>query len=120
MGSDEEYFITDYEANFKIDEYQNLAELNIFVRRYNELDEFDRVAVDFLLDQGNDFEYALMNYSDVDLYKGTYKELAESMVDEGLFGSIPESIAHYIDYDKIARDLEFDYHEFGEFIVRYA
>jgi len=33
-------------------------------------------------------------------------------VEEGLFGETPESLENYIDYEKIARDLEVDYDEF--------
>lgn len=39
----------------------------------------------------------------------SYADLAEQMVAEGLFGEIPESIANYIDYEKIGRDLAVDY-----------
>ncbi|MGX1499830.1 antirestriction protein [Labrenzia sp. MBR-25] len=39
------------------------------------------------------------------------KDLAESFVEEGLFGEIPERLQYYIDYDAIARDLSADYSE---------
>ena len=49
---------------------------------------------------------------DVDLYHvDSMKELAEQMVEEGLFGDIPEHLARYIDMDAIARDLAYDYTE---------
>ncbi|UWR87833.1 antirestriction protein ArdA [Phaeobacter inhibens] len=49
---------------------------------------------------------------DVDLYHvDSMQELAEEMVDEGLFGDIPEHLADYIDMDAIARDLAYDYTE---------
>lgn len=49
---------------------------------------------------------------DVDLYYvDSMKELAEQMVDEGLFGDIPEHLERYIDMDAIARDLAYDYTE---------
>jgi antirestriction protein len=49
---------------------------------------------------------------DVDIYEvESMKELAEQFVDEGLFGEIPPSIANYLDYGAIARDLGFDYTE---------
>lgn len=49
---------------------------------------------------------------DVDIYEmGSLKELAETFVDEGLFGDIPERIRFYLDYDAIARDLGMDYSE---------
>ena len=49
---------------------------------------------------------------DVDLYHvDSMNELAEQMVDEGLFGDIPDHLANYIDMDAIARDLGLDYAE---------
>ena len=47
---------------------------------------------------------------DVDIYQlDTMRELAEQFVDEGLYGTIPQSLQSYIDYDAIARDLAMDY-----------
>ncbi len=49
---------------------------------------------------------------DVDIYEiDGLRELAQEFVDEGLFGDIPDTIANYLDYDAIARDLGFDYTE---------
>ena len=49
---------------------------------------------------------------DVDIYAvESLKELAEQFVDEGMFGEIAPSIANYLDYDAIARDLGMDYTE---------
>ncbi len=49
---------------------------------------------------------------EVDIYEmGSLKELAETFVDEGLFGKIPENLVSYLDYDAIARDLGMDYSE---------
>ncbi|SCZ55990.1 Antirestriction protein (ArdA) [Epibacterium ulvae] len=49
---------------------------------------------------------------DVDLYHvESMAELAEQMIDEGLFGDIPEHLERYIDIDAIARDLHYDYTE---------
>jgi len=48
----------------------------------------------------------------IDIYEvGSLRELAEQFVDEGFFGEVPESFQHYIDYDKIARDLACEYSE---------
>lgn len=48
----------------------------------------------------------------VDIYQmESLRDLAETFVDEGLFGDIPEAIARYLDYDAIARDLGMDYAE---------
>jgi hypothetical protein len=49
---------------------------------------------------------------EVDIYEhSSLKELAETFVDEGLFGKIPENMVNYLDYDAIARDLGMDYSE---------
>lgn len=48
----------------------------------------------------------------IDIYEGlTMRELAAEFVDEGLLGEIPETLAHYIDLEAIARDLAMDYAE---------
>jgi antirestriction protein len=44
-------------------------------------------------------------------YLDSLRELAESFVDEGLYGEVPESLRHHIDYDSIARDLSADFSE---------
>lgn len=47
---------------------------------------------------------------EVDIYQlDTMLELAEQFVDEGLYGTIPQSLQSYVDYDAIARDLAMDY-----------
>ncbi|WP_240008342.1 antirestriction protein ArdA [Pseudaquidulcibacter saccharophilus] len=49
---------------------------------------------------------------DVDIYQfDTMRELAEQFVEDGLYGTIPQSLKYYIDYDAIARDLSMDYSE---------
>ncbi len=47
---------------------------------------------------------------EVDLYEaGSLRELAEQFVDEALYGEIPAHLAHYIDYEAIARDLAVEF-----------
>ena len=49
---------------------------------------------------------------DIEFYEmDNMTDLAEQFVDEGLFGDIPEKLQFYLAYDKIARDLSFDYSE---------
>ena len=49
---------------------------------------------------------------DLDVYDcETLNELAEYFVNEGLYGDIPDSLAFYIDYDAIARDLSVEFTE---------
>lgn len=49
---------------------------------------------------------------DIDIYYArSMTELAEEFVADGLIGDVPSHLAHYIDYDAIARDLAVDYTE---------
>ncbi|WP_282078667.1 antirestriction protein ArdA [Epibacterium ulvae] len=63
---------------------------------------------------GYDFDPANVHPDnfDIDIYPvSDMKELAEQMIEEGLFGEIPEHLERYIDIDAIARDLHYDYTE---------
>jgi len=110
LGSDEEYFITDYEADFRIEEYENLHELNSFAEALSELDEYEQEKVFYLIESiGYKREEALERHEDVTFYKGmTLEDVAEELISEGCFGSIPDNIQWYLDYEKIARDLSMD------------
>lgn len=55
------------------------------------------------------FEYAMEHCNDVILYaEERLEDVAYSLVNEGCFGTIPESLRNYIDYESIARDLGHD------------
>lgn len=58
---------------------------------------------------------------DIIIYRlRSMRELAEELVEEGVFGEIPKHLECYIDYDRIARDLEHDYASTtiaGEFLL---
>lgn len=116
LGNDEEHFITDYEAPFKIEEYDSITDLNTLAAELEDMDDDDVTKAVFLVnEQGYDFKDAIAKVDDVDYYPGlTLKDLAEQFVDEGLFGEIPEKIQCYLDFDAIARDLGFDYTETPE------
>ncbi len=107
----EEWFITDYELPFDIGEYESIDSINETASIYEGLDDDDLIKLSYLInDMGYEAKEASEILDDVELYKDTtLEDLAYDMVDEGLFGEIPESIINYIDYDKIARDLEMDY-----------
>lgn len=38
----------------------------------------------------------------------TFDEFIDILIDEGVFGDIPNNLINYLDYDAIARDLQFD------------
>ena len=114
LGDDEEYFITDYEAPFRIEEYENLKELNEFAEEFSKLSEHDQHKVAYLIESiGYSNNDSLLHYEDVILYKNMrLEEVAEELVEEGIFGNIADNIKCYLDYERIAQDLSVDgYHE---------
>jgi len=116
LGSDEEYFITDYEADFRIEEYDNFSDLNSFAEELSNLDDYEQEKVFYLLEQGYSREDALEKHEDVMFYKDmTLEDVAEELVEEGCFGTLTDTIKGYLDYEKLARDLSYDgYHETGK------
>lgn len=68
---------------------------------------YDQKRKAYLMDNcGCTEEDADEQYEDVQIYEGErLVGVAKIMVEDGLFGHIPERIANYIDYDKIADDL---------------
>jgi len=106
-----DYFIADHEcdANILIKETSSPFQLNEWAEQFEMLGDHEIDCVNFLIDFGADVYGALKNYDDVTFYdKMTMKEVAQSLVDDGCFGEIPDSIANYIDYAAIARDLQHD------------
>jgi antirestriction protein len=113
----EEYFISDYETDIEgltVGEYDSLNNLNEFAEAYENLEEYEREALGAIIEatsydtqecleilQDGDYQY----YSGVDL-----TELAEQMVDDGLFGDQKDmgNLVNYIDYERLGRDLGYD------------
>ena len=119
LSGDEEWAIHDYEAPFSISEYENLDELN----EAAELDEgYDLPRLAFLVEQGYNLDYALEHYEDVSFYSGmSLEEVAEELVNDGLFGTIPDIILMYFDFEKLASDLRIDgYYEFDDGVFHYC
>ncbi len=104
-----DYFIADYEAPFKIGEYADIFRISDFAEAYEALSDNDRIKLDYLVDNGSTMEEALDELDDIEVLPyNSFKELAESLVDDGCFGPIPESLSSYIDYEAIGRDLSFE------------
>lgn len=116
----EELAIHDFEAPFKVEEYDNIEELNEIAEQIEDLDEYDQQKLVYLMDDGCNFKQALNGLDDCDFYPDTtLEDVAYNLVEEGCFGSIPKSIQNYIDYEAIARDLSFDgYHETNAGVFR--
>lgn len=123
----EEYFISDYETDIeglKIHEYENLDELNDLLERIESLDSYEVEVLEAIIEaRGESLESALetIEKSDYIYYSNiySYEELAEQFVEEGLFGEIPEHLASYIDYEKIGRDLKYDYVKTSKGFIRF-
>lgn len=108
---DDELFITDYEAPFKIDEYDSIEKINEKAQRIDDLDEEEQDVLEAYLDDVSDnFDEALrvVENGDYTIYGScdTVEELAEEFVDNGCYGEVPDGLRFYIDYDAIARDME--------------
>jgi antirestriction protein len=115
--------IEEYEIQFidgdgidcKLFEALNITQCNIeayFNTVENWAEEQKLKAIIAIGEVGYKFDLSSDNPDDfeVDFYQiDTMRELAEQFVDEGLYGTIPESIQSYLDYDAIARDLAMDY-----------
>ena len=124
----EEIFITDYEAEIVIDEYDNIEKLNEIAEVIQSYSEDDLLRLKFLSHEGFDerevIENGIDNY-DVDIYdyssdtsfRDVYELLAYDMVEEGLFGCVPKNFENYIDYSAIGGDLSMDYTEFEHGIL---
>lgn len=106
LDGDEEWAIHDYEAPFSISECEDLDELN----EAAELDEdYDLPRLAYLVEQGYNLDYALEHYKDVTFYPAmNLEDVAVSLVEEGIFGTISQSVLIYFDFEKLGRDLGYD------------
>ena len=106
---DEEVFITDYEAPFHIDEYQNIEKLNAVVEELDSLTTCD-ITTEAIIAECNNLEEAVRvlrngNYSIMaDVHD--HKSLGMAIVSAGLLDDIPEHLSSYLDYEAIGIDYE--------------
>jgi len=108
LGSDEEYFITDYEADFEISEYDNLNELVEFGTLFDELNEMEQTVVSYYLDHyGLDRSEVLekmQNDSLMDdciIYEADNERELGYAIAECM--DIPKHLEMWIDYEAIGR-----------------
>lgn len=124
---DIELFNADYEAEYHGINFSSLLSEDISFEKcleiHEELDklhEYEIKKISFLMDvQGYSVEEALESYDDCQIYEDmNLEDLAYEFVEEGLFGEMSDTIKGYLDYEKLARDLGFDYTEFGSDVLR--
>ena len=124
----EELFITDYEADINISEYEDIYHLNELAEYLEGINDDDLLKLKLLKYEGYNEREVLINgldSYDVDIYDyssdtsftDVYELLANELVSEGLFGAIPSYLENYIDYSAIGRDLSYDYTEFEHGIL---
>lgn len=105
----EEYFISDYDAPFLVEEYEYVPSL---IEKFESIEkylDYPREVVKAISDN-LDQEFIIHN-----LYEGSTVEekLGYALYDVG-FIIIPENLINYIDYEAIGRD--YNYSTCGEFI----
>ena len=124
----EETFITDYEADISIDEYDDIYRLNELAETMNSYNNEDLLKLQLLSYEGYDerevmskgldtYEVEIHDYSGDKSFTDVYELLAHDLVSEGAFGVIPSHLENYIDYSAIGRDLSMDYTEFDHAIL---
>jgi len=124
----EELFITDYEADITISEYDNIYCLNELSERLEGMNNDDLLKLKLLSYEGynerevlinglDNYEVDIYDYSSDTSFTDVYELLAYDLVTDGLFGSIPSHLENYIDYSAIGRDLSMDYVEFEHGIL---
>ncbi len=93
----------------------NQGDISVFFDAVSNWDDHQKMVFIIAVGEcGYSFDPASGHPDDfeVDIYEmDSLVALAESFVDEGLYGDIPESLAFYIDYEAIARDLSVDFTE---------
>lgn len=114
----EEFAIHDYESDiegFKIGEYEDLESLNELIERIEDLDDYEYKCFQAYREAtGYSLKSCLekAEYGNITLYEDcdSLTDLAQSMVDEGLFGDTSQmgNLTNYIDYEALGRDLGFD------------
>ena len=108
-----EVFINDFEteiSGLEISENTDISDLNDLAEQLESLNEYELEKLEAILESdGGSLENALDNIDDYIYYSNmSLEDVASEMIDEGVFGDIPDSIINYIDTSAIARDLGYD------------
>jgi len=119
LGSDEEFFISDYEAPIKIEEYESIIGLNEFAEMLDEIQEKDEVIAAIskeVLGDGYSREELLRILSEREYYAvddvRTESDLA-LQVDDSLLpfdyqAAETAGVSGYIDWNAVGRDMIMD------------
>ncbi|MCB5953256.1 antirestriction protein ArdA [Enterococcus sp. BWT-B8] len=109
----EEYFITDYDAPFSIEEYDSPR---LLAEKYDSLEEYmgypDEVIRVVVEDSNADINIIELDNTEMN----DYEKLGYALVDSGYY-DIPEHLTNYIDYESIGR--EYELNASGSFILNY-
>ena len=119
LGNDEEIFITDYEAPIRIDEYENIADLNEFAEKLDGIQERDEVIEAIskdVLGDGYSREELIRILSEREYYVvedvWTESELAikveASLLPFDYQAAEVAGISGYINWDAVGRDMVMD------------
>ena len=125
----EEYFITDSEwSNHhfqEIHEYEDIYNLNQQLQLIEGKSDYELKAISFLINEGFaiDIDSALDKVDDVTIYENQNMEDVAYDLMQDLYQAdlLPSILANNIDYEGIARDLEYDgtYFEDGLDVYQY-
>lgn len=110
--NEEEWIILDYEAPFKIHEYDSIERLNTIAEELAGISNDHMKYLAELFDYGvfSDFEEAIERIDKVHVTGFTaWKDLAEFYTEEGGYlTGLPYFILGYIDYDGMGREFSLD------------
>lgn len=114
LEEEQEYFITDYMAPFKISKYEDFDFMNELAEKIEEYGDHDAINyLDELVEYGfyNDLLEAFEHIDEIHVYTDcySYRTYAENYIEEcGYLSGLPDIIAWHIDYEGIGRDLSMD------------
>lgn len=106
----EEYAIHDYELPFTIGEYESVERINDLYRQLEDADEAVLSDLKELISAIGSVEELVKNLDNLIFYPGvdSVEDLARELVEDGCYGTVPDHLRGYIDYEKIARDLNIE------------
>jgi antirestriction protein len=109
-----EWAIHDYELPFKVGKHEDLYELEKVGQNWDSMSDSEQAAFCCLVnDNFCTLSEALERYNNRSVHVAdSFEDLAYQFVQEGLYGEIPDSISSYVDYEKMGRDLSYDYQEY--------